>query len=697
MGMCGSTVQPQLPPPGGYGALHQPGSSGRPQEQMPPTAQQQQQQSKPQAHAAAVVQQPFSTQQPFGGEAHAGFRPIGSSSGGGMAGMGMGGERRSCSSLAVTGPGTRRAALGRRRVRRCLHRSSSSRLTPAPSHSSRSVAEGLGPPAWGGTLGSMVGGSGGRMAGMGMGGGTAQLQQPGGYGAWHSASGTGTPQGQTLSTPEPARKLDRNARVSAIAFRAAADSASFSLSRIRSDGRVMVACRSRSFPRLPAFPARRVPSASRRRLRYRRRSPPAAGPGSLSGRRRSCRRCVSPRCAWSISCPSAPTLLGARLQALGANFGPFAPPSSVPLAGLSPGVLGSVSAPGPLLPGFLPAVPQIRSIGTPAFLPSPGCSAGLPQLGSAGKGAPPLGVASSRLARISGRLRASPPAPSAEQDMVYQRRLAAVNQVLQGALSGKTVDRQDASTAEFLDWLTYCGCGRSWADCTPDDVLVHMVTWWLPHRHGRDGGEVGPSAVKACLSALSGVFAWAGRNGPYNAYIAQGRMAGMGMGGERRSCSSLAATGPGTRRAALGRCRVRRCLHCSSSSLAARAPCYVKSRTSLHSRSSVPREDVRHRQQEQAAAGKQGPKDRRVQRPATSVTIAAGRLSTTGGVSTSASRSVLHAARTRGIGLRLTRRATARCAGQGCRCTQEARGKAPKGCQMMCRLVRWTDVNQKTR
>ncbi|GLC46783.1 hypothetical protein PLESTM_001925200 [Pleodorina starrii] len=203
--------------------------------------------------------------------------------------------------------------------------------------------------------------------------------------------------------------------------------------------------------------------------------------------------------------------------ALGANFGPFAPPRSAPLAGLSPGVL--------------PAVPHFRSIGAPAFLPNPGCSAGLPQLGPAGQGAPPLGVASGRLARISGRLRASPHAPSAEQDMVYQRRLAVVNQVLLGALSGKTVDRQDASTAEFLDWLTRCGRGRSWADCTPDDVLVYMVTWWLPHRHGRDGGAVGPSAVKACLSALSGVFARAGRNGPYNAYIVQGRMAGMGMGG----------------------------------------------------------------------------------------------------------------------------------------------------------------------
>ncbi|GLC46554.1 hypothetical protein PLESTB_001621600 [Pleodorina starrii] len=52
--------------------------------------------------------------------------------------------------------------------------------------------------------------------------------------------------------------------------------------------------------------------------------------------------------------------------------------------------------------------------------------------------------------------------------------------------------------------------------------LVYMVTWWLPHHRGRDGGEVGPSAVKGCLSALSGFFARAGRTGPYNAHTGQG-------------------------------------------------------------------------------------------------------------------------------------------------------------------------------
>ncbi|GLC60952.1 hypothetical protein PLESTB_001699300 [Pleodorina starrii] len=209
--------------------------------------------------------------------------------------------------------------------------------------------------------------------------------------------------------------------------------------------------------------------------------------------------------------------------ALGANFGPLAPPSSAPLAGLSPGLAGFISAPGPLLPGLLPAVPPVQPIGASAFSPpNPGFSAGLPPLGPAGQGVPPLGVASGRLARISGRLQAPPPAPRGEQDTVYQQGLAAVNQVLLGALSGKTVDRQDASTAEFLDWLARCGRGRSWADCTPDDVLVYMVTWWLPHHRGRDGGEVGPSAVKGCLSALSGFFARAGRTGPYNAHTGQG-------------------------------------------------------------------------------------------------------------------------------------------------------------------------------
>jgi integrase len=94
--------------------------------------------------------------------------------------------------------------------------------------------------------------------------------------------------------------------------------------------------------------------------------------------------------------------------------------------------------------------------------------------------------------------------------------------VLLGAHSDNTVARQDASTAEFLNWLARCGRGRTWADCTPDDVLVFMMTWWLPNHHARDGGEVGPSAAKACLSALSSFFTRSGRSGAYNAYTGQG-------------------------------------------------------------------------------------------------------------------------------------------------------------------------------
>ncbi|GLC46387.1 hypothetical protein PLESTM_001865000 [Pleodorina starrii] len=72
--------------------------------------------------------------------------------------------------------------------------------------------------------------------------------------------------------------------------------------------------------------------------------------------------------------------------ALGVDFGPLVPPSSVPLVGPFPGVSGSVPASGPSLPGSLPAMPPVRLMGASFFSPpNLGFSVGFPQPGLAGQ------------------------------------------------------------------------------------------------------------------------------------------------------------------------------------------------------------------------------------------------------------------------------------------------------------------------
>ena len=135
---------------------------------------------------------------------------------------------------------------------------------------------------------------------------------------------------------------------------------------------------------------------------------------------------------------------------------------------------------------------------------------------------PPLGLAGGRLARVTAQLRPEPPVSHAEQAEVYRSGLATAQQLLLGALAPATIARQDAAAVEFLGWLARCGRGRTAIDCTPDDLLIYMVTQWLPTHHARGGGSVGPSAVKSHLSSISGLLMRSGRCGRYDAYTRLG-------------------------------------------------------------------------------------------------------------------------------------------------------------------------------
>ncbi|GLC36415.1 hypothetical protein PLESTM_000444000 [Pleodorina starrii] len=168
-------------------------------------------------------------------------------------------------------------------------------------------------------------------------------------------------------------------------------------------------------------------------------------------------------------------------------------------------------------PGYASvAIPSLP----PAVFPSPVAPSapfGSPLAGVTSAVAPMLGVAGGRLARVVAQLPPSLPVPAPEQDRIYQEGLATAERMLLGALAPSTVRRQDGAAREFLSWLDRCGRGRSWANCTPDDILVFMVAHWLPNHCSRGGGPAGPAAVKSCLSALSGFFGRAGRGGRYDA------------------------------------------------------------------------------------------------------------------------------------------------------------------------------------
>jgi hypothetical protein len=86
---------------------------------------------------------------------------------------------------------------------------------------------------------------------------------------------------------------------------------------------------------------------------------------------------------------------------------------------------------------------------------------------------PALGVAAGRVARVAARLNPGPPLSAVAQEEVYRmcRGLAAASELLLRALVPSTVSRQDSAAVavEFMDWISRCGRGCTWATCTPDD------------------------------------------------------------------------------------------------------------------------------------------------------------------------------------------------------------------------------------
>ncbi len=101
---------------------------------------------------------------------------------------------------------------------------------------------------------------------------------------------------------------------------------------------------------------------------------------------------------------------------------------------------------------------------------------------------------------------------------VRQQGLLGAHAVLQHALAGSTWQKQQAAAQELGSWLSVYGEGTKLTDCSPDDLLVYMVSHWLPEHPGRKraDGVCGPSALKSVLSSLSGFFSRTGRSGRYD-------------------------------------------------------------------------------------------------------------------------------------------------------------------------------------
>ncbi|KXZ41000.1 hypothetical protein GPECTOR_1018g287 [Gonium pectorale] len=125
-----------------------------------------------------------------------------------------------------------------------------------------------------------------------------------------------------------------------------------------------------------------------------------------------------------------------------------------------------------------------------------------------------------------------------ESAALYEQHLGDASQFLRGALAPSTVQRQDGAAADLGAWLRQSGCGRSLADCTPEDVLVYFSAWWLPRHGNRSSGAgdaPGPSAVRSHLSALSGFFSRAGRGARYDYGAGQGNPCDSVTVGDYRS------------------------------------------------------------------------------------------------------------------------------------------------------------------